>query len=260
MSPRQAPPTGEAGTLLVIDDDPDMCDLVVRIMGKEGFRVVTASNGEEGLRLASETRPDAIVLDLVMPDLDGWAVLSRLKADPALADIPVTVISVAEERTKAIAVGAADYLTKPVERARLVRVLSKYQPEALHGPVLVVEDDQANREVLRRMLEKEGQHVAEAANGRIALERIAETRPSLILLDLMMPEMDGFEFLDALREREEWRMIPVVVITAKDLTAEDRRRLDGSVAHVLQKGRLSPEVLLNEMSRHLLSSIRRSVT
>jgi signal transduction histidine kinase/DNA-binding response OmpR family regulator len=248
-----------AGTVLVIDDDPVMRDLVARIMGKEGFRVVTAADGEEGLRLAGEVRPDVIVLDLVMPGLDGWAVIARLKADPSLADIPVTIISVAEERNKAIAVGAADYLTKPVERVRLVSVLGKYQHDALDGPVLIVEDDPATREVLRRMVEKEGRKVVEAGNGRVALGRVAEKRPSLILLDLMMPEMDGFEFLSSLREREEWRAIPVVVITAKDLTAEDRRRLDGSVAHVLEKGTLSPEQLLNEMGRHLLKSVRHTV-
>ena len=254
VSPRLESTTGAAGTLLVIDDDPVMCDLVTRIMGKQGFRVVSASNGEDGLRLANELRPDAIVLDLVMPGLDGWAVLARLKADPALAEIPVSIISVAEERNKAFAVGAADYLTKPVDRARLVSVLGKYQSEPKDGVVLIVEDDPSNRDVLKRMLEKEGRRVIEADNGRVALERISAQCPSLILLDLMMPEMDGFEFLSALRGREEWRTIPVVVVTAKDLTTEDRRRLDGSVAHVVQKGTLTPEQLLNELGQHLLGS------
>jgi len=251
--------TGDAGTLLVIDDDPVMCDLVARIMGKQGFRVVSATNGEDGLRLASEVRPDAIVLDLVMPGLDGWAVLARLKAEPDLAEIPVTIISVAEERNKAFALGAADYLTKPVDRARLVAVLGKYQSESKDDVVLIVEDDPSTRDVLRRMLEKEGRSVIEADNGRIALERVSAQSPSLILLDLMMPEMDGFEFLSALREREEWRTIPVVVVTAKDLTAEDRRRLDGSVDHVVQKGSLTPEQLLDELGRHLLRSGRQAL-
>jgi signal transduction histidine kinase/CheY-like chemotaxis protein len=259
-SARHVPTTAESGTLLVIDDDPITGDLVRRIMGKEGFRVVTASSGEEGLQLAAELQPEAIVLDLMMPRSNGWEVLSRLKGDPALADIPVTIISVARARNKAFAVGAADYLVKPVERARLASVLSKYEYSPVDGPVLVVEDDPANREVLRRMVQGEGRQVTEASNGRVALERIAEKCPSLILLDLMMPEMDGFEFLDALREHEQWATIPVVVITARDLTAEDRRRLDGSVAQVLQKGSLSLERLLNEISRQVLRSVRRTVT
>jgi signal transduction histidine kinase/CheY-like chemotaxis protein len=252
------PTTGAAGVLLVIDDDPVMRDLVTRIMSKEDFRVETASNGEDGLARARELRPNAIVLDLVMPGMDGWTVLSHLKADPQLAEIPVTIISVTDQKDLGFAVGAADYLTKPIDRARLVGVLGKYQT-VTPAPVLIVEDEPAVREMLRRTLQKEGRAVTEAENGRVGLERMAEVRPSLILLDLMMPEMDGFGFLDALRLREDWRGIPVVVITAKDLTDEDRQRLNGAVDRIMLKGTLTPDD--DEIRRSVVTLVNRdSVT
>jgi CheY-like chemotaxis protein/anti-sigma regulatory factor (Ser/Thr protein kinase) len=236
-----------ANTVLVIDDDVAVCDLLERFLGREGFRVVSAGGGEEGLRLARELHPDAITLDAMMPGMDGWAVLSALKADPNVSDIPVIMLTMVDDKNLGYALGAAEYLTKPIDRARLVSLLEKYRHNHSPCSVLVVEDDPSSRRALSQMLEKKGFEVAEAENGRVALERVARSRPSVILLDLMMPQMDGFEFVAYLRSREEWRTIPVVVVTAKDITQEDRLRLNGYVTQVIQKGAHSRDALLAEV-------------
>jgi CheY-like chemotaxis protein len=238
-------PTAAGPTVLVIDDDPVVRDLMQRFLSKEGFSVKLAAGGEEGLRLAQELQPAAITLDVMMPHMDGWAVLTALKADPALADIPVIMLTIADQKDLGFALGVSDYLSKPIDRQHLVRVLKKYTPPSA-APVLVVEDDSVTREMLRRTLEKEGWAVTEAENGRVGLEQIAAQTPSLILLDLMMPEMDGFEFVAELRKHETWRAIPVVVVTAKELTEEDHLKLNGYVEKILQKG-TAREELLTEM-------------
>jgi PAS domain S-box-containing protein len=244
-----------ASTVLVIDDDVTVRDLLQRFLGKEGFHVVSASGGEEGLRLARELRPDAITLDVMMPGMDGWAVLSALKADLHVSDIPVIMLTLIDDMNLGYTLGAADYLTKPINRDRLVSLLEKYQRN--HSPcrVLIVEDDPSSRHTLHQILKMEGFEVAEAENGRVALECVVRSRPSVILLDLMMPQMDGFEFVADLRSREEWRTIPVVVATAKDITQEDRLRLNGYVTQVIQKGTYSRDALLAEV-RDLLRTHR----
>jgi len=229
-------------------------DLMQRFLAKEGFRVVTASGGDEGLRLARELRPDAITLDVMMPGMDGWAVLSALKADPTVADIPVVMLTIVDDKNLGYALGASDYLTKPIDRERLVTVLKQYRRDR---PVLVVDDDAGVRQLLRRMLEPEGYTVIEAENGRAAFERLREISPSVILLDLMMPEMDGFEFVAEFRRHEPWRTIPIVVVTAKDLTHEDRDRLNGSVQKILQKGTHGRDQLLAEVRELVATSVAR---
>jgi CheY-like chemotaxis protein len=233
--------------VLVIDDDPTVHDLMQRFLRKEGWRIQAAISGEEGLRLAKTLRPAVITLDVMMPGMDGWAVLTALKTDPDVADIPVIMLTIVDDKVMGYGLGVADYLTKPIDWERLAAILQKYhcaQPPCLG---LVVEDNAAMRDMLGRVLAKEGWGVVEAVNGREALERLAEHRPELILLDLMMPEMDGFAFVEALRHQEAWRSIPIVVITAKDLTPDDHRRLNGYVERILQKGAYSPEELLREV-------------
>jgi CheY-like chemotaxis protein len=210
--------------------------------------------------LAKELRPDAITLDVLMPGMDGWAVLTTLKGDPELADIPVVMLTIVEEKSMAYVLGASEYLTKPIDRSRLIAVLERYRSENRARTILVVEDDPATRDSLRRALEPGGWAVGEAENGKIGLARVEESRPGLILLDLMMPEMDGFEFITELRRHEEWRGIPVVVITAKDLTAEDHRRLNGYVAAIVQKSASSREELLAEVRDLLAASVREPAT
>jgi PAS domain S-box-containing protein len=233
--------------VLVIDDDPVQRDLLDRFLSKEGFCVRTAAGGDAGLRLARQLRPVAITLDVMMPHMDGWSVLAALKADAALRDIPVIMLTMVDDPERGFTLGAADYATKPVDRARLSHILKKYTCPHPPCPVLMVEDDPATRELTRAILEKEGWMVSEAENGRAALACMERERPSLILLDLMMPEMDGFEFADRVRQHPEWRSIPIVVLTAKDLTAEERRRLNGSVETILRKAGDSRTALLNQV-------------
>jgi len=253
-APSEPAPLAGIGTVLVIDDEAAVRDLMQRFLTKEGFRVVTASSGEEGLQRARELRPDAITLDVMMPGLDGWAVLSALKADAAVADIPVVMLTIVDDRNLGYALGASDYLTKPIDRERLTAVLRQHRRDR---PVLVVDDDDNVRQLLRRMLEPEGYTVVEAENGRAALERLREAIPSVVLLDLMMPEMDGFEFVTEFRRHEAWRAIPIVVVTAKDLSGADRERLNGYVQKILQKGAHSREQLLAEVRELVTSSVAR---
>ncbi|MDH3498461.1 MAG: response regulator, partial [Gemmatimonadota bacterium] len=206
-----------------------------------------AADGPTGLRLAHEIRPDVITLDVLMPGQDGWAVLTALKGEPDLAGIPVIMLTILDEPQLGFSLGASEYLTKPIDRARLRSVLQTYLAGRPAGPILVVEDHAETRSLLRRALEQEGWAVAEAENGRRALARVAEATPALVLLDLMMPEMDGFEFLEALRARAPWRSIPVVILTAKDLTDDDRRRLNGGVERIVRKGDRGRDSLLGEV-------------
>ncbi len=243
-----------APTVLVIDDDPAVRDIVQRFLVREGFRVALAAGGEEGLRLARELRPDVITLDVVMPGLDGWGVLSALKADPDLSDIAVIMLTMMDDRGLGYALGAAEYLVKPVDRERLLGAVRKHGRDL---PVLIVDDDPAARELLRRLLAAEGFRVIEAENGRVALDRLREGVPGLILLDLMMPEMDGFDFIEALRREPGGASIPVVVLTAKDLTDDDRARLNGGVERIVQKGAYTKDALLGEVRRLLDASIAR---
>jgi signal transduction histidine kinase/CheY-like chemotaxis protein len=252
--PAQAKPQPEGtSTILVIDDDPAVRDLLQRFLSKEGFRVASAVGGEEGLRLAQALHPDAITLDVLMPGMDGWSVLTALKADRELAAIPVIMLTIVDDKNLGYALGAVDYLRKPIARERLVAVLRRFQRHQPAHPILVVEDDQLTRQMLRQMLEREGYAVVEADHGQQALVRVAEQVPELILLDLLMPEMDGFAFVEEVRRHEAWRSIPIVVTTAKDLTAEDRLRLNGYVEQILQKGMYNRKALLAEV-RHLVAS------
>jgi PAS domain S-box-containing protein len=232
----EAPPGSVAGTVLVVDDEPTARELMARHLRRAGYQVVEAADGRAGLEAARASRPDVITLDVLMPQMDGWAVLKELKSDPALADIPVIMATITDERNLGIALGASEYLTKPIDRERLAAILARYSRADAPRRVLVVEDDESARALIRRALESEGWEVDEAENGRVALERIAESEPALVLLDLMMPEMDGFEFLETLRDPSDPSRVPVVVITAKELTEEDHLRLNGGVERIVQKG------------------------
>jgi CheY-like chemotaxis protein len=240
---------GPGSTILVIDDDPEACEIIERYLTKDGYSVATAASGEQGLRLAHEIQPAAITLDVMMPEMDGWSVLRALKADPNLRKIPVIMLTMIDDRTRGYSLGAVDYLTKPVDRELLNRALSRYYcAEEEVCPVLLVEDDIETREVMAHALEKAGWTVSEAGNGQEALDIMSDLQPMLILLDLMMPVMDGFDFLAAMRAQPEWRHIPVIVITAKDLTADDRDRLAGRVEEVLEKNAYTRDQLLEHVS------------
>jgi CheY-like chemotaxis protein len=233
--------------VLVIDDDPEALEIIRRLLTKDGLNVATAASGEQGLRLAQECQPVAITLDVMMPGMDGWSVLRMLKADPALRDIPVIMLTMIDDRTRGYSLGAVDYLTKPVDRELLHRTLSRYHCADDICSVLLVEDDVATRTLMAHTLEKAGWTVTEAGNGQEALDLMPDARPRLILLDLMMPVMDGFGFLAAMRAQPQWQHIPVIVITAKDLTPDDRARLAGVVEEVVEKNAYTREQLLEHV-------------
>jgi len=216
--------------------------------------VATATGGVEGLQLAKILLPAAITLDVMMPSMDGWSVLSALKADPELCHIPVILVTMVSDEKRGFALGASDYVTKPVSRERLIALLHKYAPQALStGSILIVEDDAATREVAKRILTGLGNSVREAENGRVALDYMATETPRLILLDLMMPVMDGFQFLERMRANAAWRQIPVIVLTAMDITPKEQQNLNQSVQLILEKSRHPLGELLGQL-RDLLTA------
>jgi CheY-like chemotaxis protein len=223
-------------TVLVVDDDPTVRSLLAKTLEKEGYRVILAGNGVEALALARKHRPQAITLDVLMPQMDGWAAIKELKADAELRDIPVIMVTVLNERGMAIPLGAADFVTKPVDRQRLTAILRDHCASPSSASILVVEDDLPAREALCLSLASMGYAAHAAVNGRSGLDWLANHPcPSLILLDLMMPEMDGFEFLRELRQRPAFADVPVIVVTAKELTAEDVRILSGQTERIIAK-------------------------
>lgn len=233
--------------VLVIDDDAAVRDVLSRFLTREGYRMVAAASGEEGIKLARQLKPAAITLDVMMPGTDGWAVLLALKADSNTADIPVVMLTMVDDHNLGYTLGASEYLTKPVDKIRLLSVLKKYAPSHSGRLALIVEDDAATRDLVRRILESDDWAVTEAENGRAGLSELARRQPDVILLDLMMPVMDGFEFIQELRRHEANRSIPVLVLTAKEITEEDRALLNGQVTQILQKGACSREDLLRQV-------------
>ena len=213
----------ERQTVLVIDDDPAQRDLMARFLDRQGFNVRTASNGVSGLEIARMAKPRAITLDVMMPQVDGWAVLAALKADPDLARIPVVMITFHHDHGLSATLGAADHVDKPVHWDKLKEVLERFR--SAEGDILVVDDDAGVRSRLRTTLERQGWSVVEAINGEDALAKVMHGPPRAVLLDLNMPVMDGFTFLHELREKPGCADIPVMVFSARDISAQDRNRL-----------------------------------
>ncbi|OQW93716.1 MAG: hypothetical protein BWK79_09715 [Beggiatoa sp. IS2] len=250
----------EGGIILVIDDDATVRNLLKAYLSKVGYQVALAADGPEGLKLARKLRPNAITLDIMMPGMDGWEVLTQLKSDEELAHIPIVVLTIVENKDIGYSLGASEYLVKPVSREQLAKVLRKYRSEMPAScSVMIVEDDVVTREMMVRILKKAGWHIIEAENGKVALKCLQEQQPDVILLDLMMPEMDGFEFIVHLRHDKEWALIPVIVLTAKEITMEDRIWLNNRVDTVFQKGAYSREELLTELRKLLVNAVQSSL-
>jgi CheY-like chemotaxis protein len=243
------PSHGAEDCVLVIDDDAVSRDLIADHLRHAGFSVITASSGLDGLKRAKERHPLAITLDVMMPDLDGWTVLAALRGDPQLADIPVIMATIVDEQRRGMTLGASGYLTKPIDRDKLIGLMQRFRAPAGPTKVLVVDDEESQRDRIRMWLEPQKWRVDEAENGLAALDRLRTETPDVILLDLMMPEMDGFQLVAALQEHEHWRRIPVVVITALDLTAEDRARLNSGIETVLLKESFKPADLIDGLRR-----------
>lgn len=238
--------------VLVIDDDENARELLRRTLEADGFEVVTAPTGEAGLELAASLDPLLITLDIMMPSMDGWTILGEIKSNPKLQSIPVVMVSIVADREVGYALGAVESLTKPVDRDTLLNIVRRYREEP-GGRVLIVEDDDHTRSLLRRSMEGGGWQADEARTGVEGLERVRRELPDLILLDLMMPVMDGFEFVDALRKDPRARTVPVIVVSAKDLSSADLDRLHGSVEQIIDKsGDFSAQ--LTEHVRSLLAT------
>jgi signal transduction histidine kinase/DNA-binding response OmpR family regulator len=234
-------------SILVVDDDRDSRELLQRTLESDGYHVVTAEGGREGLELAREIHPSLITLDVMMPDLDGWAVLKELKANPDLRDVPVMMVTIEGEKDLGYTLGAVEHLTKPVDREQLLELARRHVDASGGRHALVVDDDQSIRSMFRQALEGDGWTVDTAENGVVALECASEHSPNLVLLDLMMPVMDGFDFLLEFSSHEEFLSIPVIVVTAKDLTADDRQRLVGGVERVVAKSGLPKAKLVEQV-------------
>tara|TARA_E500000331_G_scaffold27132_1_gene23102 strand:- start:30 stop:1058 length:1029 start_codon:yes stop_codon:yes gene_type:complete len=241
--------------VLVIDDDPIVLDMMKQHLEGEGFEVIVADSGKKGIELARTESPSVITLDILMPEMDGWSVLRTLKADSVTADIPVVMASILDEQKQGLALGANDYVSKPIDRDKLVSALRRLVGSGPGKSVLVVEDDPDSRMFIQRLLRSEECQVNETVNGKEALEYLeaAERLPDLILLDLMMPVMDGFEFLTHIKEVESFNTIPILVVTAADLSKSDHKRLLGSVENIIQKSGLEQDQILREIT-NLISS------
>jgi len=241
--------------ILCIDDDPGVITLYRRYLEKHGFEVVGLTDPREALETARRLRPDAITLDIMMPQKDGWTVLQELKADPQTRAIPVIICSILDERGQGFSLGAAEYLVKPFTEEELLEAIQRADGRPRPLKVLVIDDSEGDRQLIRRVLENAGgYHVLEAANGPEGVALARRERPDLVILDLMMPEMDGFAVVEALREDPSTRSLPILVLTAKALTEEDRRRLNGRIERLLQKAGADPEALLAE----ILEVVRRA--
>jgi CheY-like chemotaxis protein len=239
---------------LVIEDDDRIAELIATQLRAEGFDVMRAATAEEGLVRAAKCRPQLITLDIFLPAMDGWEFMRRLKADPKLADTPVVIITLSEDMARGIALGARRVLHKPFVPSELIAALAglvDVRPNGTPARVLLVEDNVKAVELLATVLEAEGYRVLRAYGGAEAIEVAHRARPDLVILDLMMPDVSGFEVVRALRDSEQTARIPILVLTAKDLTAEDRARLNDDVSAILAKASFSRTELLAELRRAL---------
>ena len=244
-------PEGAALTVLVVDDDPAVHDVLTATLARKGYRVLHARDGAQALDILRKTPADVVTLDVMMPNVDGWTVLGTMKSDPTLAHIPVIMLTIIDDRNLGYSLGASEFMTKPVDRDRLLALVRRFTSRNENAVVLVVDDDAEVRNVVSATLNKVGLKTAEAINGRAAFEWLAtHPAPDLVLLDLMMPEMDGFQFLDRLREQPERFAVPVVVLTAKDLTAEERAFLAERTVLVLSKSRAADRHARHSARRH----------
>ncbi|WP_242939442.1 ATP-binding response regulator [Sulfobacillus thermosulfidooxidans] len=244
-------------TVLVIDDDPTVLDLMQRMLTPMGYRVITALTGLEGLKLALQGMPDVIILDILLPMVDGWSILTRIKREPLLMDIPVILLSMAPDAQRGYALGAVDVLAKPINRERLFSALQKSVTGSRRS-VLIVEDHEDTRHLIRQQLELAEWMCEEAENGTQALEQLKSFIPAVIVCDLLMPEMDGFELIAILRRNPAWQRIPIIVLTAKDMTTDDYQRLTGSVERVILKGSYTKDELMRELQRMIQTVSKRA--
>jgi CheY-like chemotaxis protein len=248
--------------VLVIEDDPGAVRLLRTYLETEGYDVVVAADGEAGIAAAREVTPAAIVLDVLLPGIDGWEVLRRLKADVQLRDVPVVVATVVDERNVAMSLGAVDYFLKPVRPEALLARLGQYTftTKVKHRTVkvLAIDDDPAARELVAEALRPAGFDVSVAASGREGLAMAADDPPELVICDLVMPDVDGYEVVDQLRANPATRDATILILTGQDLDVADRNRLNGKVAEILAKAGDPRPALAKWLERAAAAAQRRA--
>jgi len=238
--------------VLCIDDDEGVITLLRRYLSKQGYQVVGLTDSTIAVERARQLKPFAITLDVLMPNKDGWQVIQELKADPETSRIPVVMCTIVSEKERGLSLGASEYLIKPVLEQDLLATLDRLDRQAGRHRVLVVDDQPEDRSLLRRVIESQEEYeVIEAAGGQEAIALIKQVQPHIIILDLMMPEVDGFAVLEAVKGDEATRSIPIIVVTAKDLSQEERDRLNSRVEALLQKGLFEQQELLADVAAAL---------
>ena len=225
-----------AKTILIIDDDPTVSELIKRQLLRDSYNVVIANNGKEGIELARKIKPNLITLDILMPEMDGWSVLRTLKADPEVSKIPVVMASILDEKNKGFSLGAADFVSKPIEKERLISSIQTLIGKSENLKICIIEDDDNLRFTIKEILEKQGNIIIDASNGKDALSKLNKENPlpDIILLDLMMPVMNGFEFLNQIKNTKI-KSIPILVLTGADLDDKDKIFLNNETEKVIQK-------------------------
>jgi CheY-like chemotaxis protein/anti-sigma regulatory factor (Ser/Thr protein kinase) len=237
--------------VLVIDDDPNVIYLLQENLTEAGYQVIGALHGTEGLQKARQLRPFAIILDILMPHKDGWQVLHELKTDVSTRDIPVVLLTIVDQKELGYRLGAFDYLLKPFDREAILATLRRISPA--HHHLLVVDDDPYVVDLVRQLLDDQPYEIEAAVDGQAALEAMARHQPDVILLDLLMPRLDGFSVLEYLHHTPRYRDIPVIVLTAKTCTAEEQALLHKRVRTVIQKQGLERDRLIQEVRVALLA-------
>jgi len=245
--------------VLIIDDDPMACDMPSRYLGKSGYEVICVQNATDGITKIKSLKPDVILLDIMLPGMSGWHVLTYVKEHPELIHIPVIMLTMVDEKTTAYALGANHYLMKPVDKDQLIKAINRCVRKDGIETILVIDDEQDTRNLLSTILRNEGYYVTEAENGHLGLIRVAERNPSLILLDLLMPGMDGHEFLTQIEQNPKWRSIPIVVMAAKENT-QDCNNIVNQVDGVIQKSEFSIDKVISMVKSVLNNENTQPVT
>jgi len=242
--------TPKEKSILVVDDEPNVAFMISDYLSNEGYHTITATSGEKAIRLAKEHKPFAITLDIMMPEMDGWEVLQKLKENPDTKNIPVIIISISDDKETGFALGAVGYITKPVNKDVLIAEINKVGGPAPYD-VMVVDDNELDRQEMVRIIGQGGMKPVAAEGGTKCMEMLKKSIPDVLVLDLLMPDMNGFEVLERVRSDPRSRSLPVIVVTAKDLTAEDRIKLAGNVTSILAKSGITSTVLLEEIKKIL---------
>jgi CheY-like chemotaxis protein len=238
--------------VLIIEDNKQAADLIKTYLEEAGYRTAHAANGVEGIEKAKQMRPHLITLDVFMPLKDGWQVLKELKRHPICKNIPIVIISISDEKKLGFSMGAVDYFVKPVNREDLVNALSRIplKPQGLRKApkVMVVDDDKTSLELIEVILESEGYQVVKTVDGKEAVKMATIEEPDLIILDLIMPDISGFSVAYRLKQRDETRNTPIIVLTSMDIDDEAREKMHGFVSGIMNKAKFTKKDLLSEIN------------